>query len=184
MKNPFFFLFLLMYLMSSFLVGFVIVAGVIIIIISSLHCSEYRERQEKLGGQTDTQNQPWTSRHIEWPGLGASSVKIGSEDTVVNRWPCLQICISQSAWLNTEYIICWFDYFFVWYLQFVISSNRSNLDINKQSRNMLIKAEIIRYWFRGGKYGEFGGSRSTVVFTNTNLSLLEMTLVVRRKYSF
>ena len=38
--------------------------------------------------------------------------------------------------------------------------------------------------YRGGKFGEFGWSRSTVVFLNTNLSLLEVTLVVRRKYSY
>ena len=31
---------------------------------------------------------------------------------------------------------------------------------------------------------KLGGSRSTLVFLNTNLSLLEVTLVVRRKYSY
>ena len=38
--------------------------------------------------------------------------------------------------------------------------------------------------YRGGKCGEFGGSRSTKVFLNTNLSLLEVTLVVRRNTHF
>ena len=37
---------------------------------------------------------------------------------------------------------------------------------------------------RGGHCGDFGGFRSTVVFLNNNLLVLEVTIVVRRQYSY
>ena len=43
-------------------------------------------------------------------------------------------------------------------------------------------SEIVKY--RGGHYGDFGVSRSTVEFLNNILSVLEVFLFVKRKFSY
>ena len=53
----------------------------------------------------------------------------------------------------------------------------------KSVRNQHIKILTYQYQYvhrRGGHCGAYGGSRSTVAFLNNDLSVLEVTLIVRR----
>ena len=61
------------------------------------------------------------------------------------------------------------------------------LQITNSGRNWHIDILTYQYWYvkyRGGHYWDFGVSRSTVEFLNNILSVLEVFLFVKRKFSY
>ena len=61
------------------------------------------------------------------------------------------------------------------------------LHITNSGRNWHIDILTYQYWYvkyRGGHYWDFGVSRSTVEFLNNILSVLEVFLFVKRKFSY
>ena len=61
------------------------------------------------------------------------------------------------------------------------------LQITKSEKNWHIDILTYQYWYvkyKGGHYGNFGVSRSTVEFLNNILLVLEAFLFVKRKFSY